>query len=202
VFTGLIQHVGTVSARSDGTEATRLLIDSAGWEHVAEPGESISVNGCCLTVVDLVNAVMAFDVVPTTLKATTLGSFDPGMKVNLEHAATPSTLLGGHLVQGHVDGTGSVLANGIEGEAGWLLRIEVPEDVAGTVTEKGSIAVDGVSLTIAGHEANRVTIALVPETIDRTALGDRAPGEHVNLESDCLVKMVDALLRRDRIGRS
>lgn len=202
MFTGLIQHIGTVSGRSDGPGETRLLIDSKEWTHVVEPGESISVNGCCLTVAGLVHEVMAFDVVPTTLEATTLGTFNPGMKVNLEHAATPSTLLGGHLVQGHVDATGSVLANGVEGEAGWLLRLEVPEGVARYMTDKGSIAVDGVSLTIAEIESNQVTIALVPETLLRTTLGDLPPGGHVNLETDCLVKMVDALLERDRRGRS
>ena len=196
VFTGLIQHVGLVSARSNGADSGRLLIDCKGWDHHPHPGDSIAINGCCLTLVELIHEVMAFDVVPTTLAATTLGSLEPGTRVNLEHAATPSSLLGGHLVLGHVDGTGQVVANGKEVEAGWLLQIEAPQPIARMVVDKGSITVDGVSLTIARHETGRISMALIPETLQRTTLGERVPGDFVNLESDCLAKMVDTLLDR------
>ena len=196
VFTGLIQHRGKVSGQSTDGDTTRLLVDCEGWDHHPQPGDSIAINGCCLTVVKLIHEVMSFDVVSTTLATTSLGSLKPGTQVNLEHAATPSTLLGGHLVQGHVDGTGEVLANGKEAERGWLLRIQAPQPVARMLIDKGSITVDGVSLTIARQEEGQITIALIPETLERTTLRELVPGDLVNLESDCLVKMVDALLDR------
>lgn len=196
VFTGLIQHLGVVVSRTEGPTATRLCIDSQRWNHQPALGDSIAINGCCLTVVDWTDGIMAFDVVPTTLDATTLGTLAPGQAVHLEHATTPTTLLGGHLVQGHVDGTGRVLGNGEEGQAGWLLHIEPPGQVDRVLVEKGSIAVNGVSLTIAHHTPGRLTIALIPETLERTTLGALAPGDLVNLEADYLAKMVEALIER------
>ncbi|MCH2146100.1 MAG: riboflavin synthase [Phycisphaerales bacterium] len=195
MFTGLIQHVGTIRARIGGTESTRFEIDAEGWSHQPEPGASIAVNGCCLTVVSA-DGCLAFDMVPITLERTTLGGLDIGSKVNLEHAATPETLLGGHIVQGHVDGIGTVESNGSDGSDGWKLVIRPSGRVTGYLVEKGSIAIEGVSLTIAGCSGGLLEVALIPETLSRTTLGSLEAGDQVNLEADCLAKMVGALLEQ------
>ena len=195
MFTGLIQHVGTIHSRFDRPEATRMEIAAQDWDHLPEPGASIAVNGCCLTVVST-GEHLAFDMIPVTLERTTLGSLGIGSGVNLEHAATPETLLGGHLVQGHVDGVGEVVANGTDADGGWRLRILAPEPIPDYLIEKGSIAIEGVSLTIAECSGNRLEVALIPETLQRTTLGGLQAGDPVNLEADCLSKMVGTLLER------
>ena len=195
MFTGLIQHCGTITAREERAEATRLLVDHDGWDHQPEPGASIAINGCCLTVVEA-DARLAFDVIPITLQRTTLGHLRVGSRVNLEHAATPSTLLGGHLVQGHVDGVGRVLTNGSHPEDGWILGIEAPGSVGDYLIERGSITIEGVSLTVKDTSEGGLEVALIPETLERTTLGGLRPGDQVNLESDCLARMVEALLSR------
>jgi riboflavin synthase len=200
MFTGLIQHVGTVRSRTNGTDATRLEIDPDGWDHQPDLGESIAVNGCCLTLAEQ-DACLAFDVIPVTLERTTIGTLAIGSRVNLEQAATPSTLLGGHLVQGHVDGVGRVLANQADENDGWRLKISVPDEVNAYLVEKGSITIEGVSLTIAECPPGELEVALIPETLARTTLGSLQAGDSVNLEADCLAKMVGALLeRRGLIG--
>lgn len=193
MFTGLIQHVGEIEALDRGPDAARLRVNARGWTHQAEPGESIAINGCCLSVVSSEQALV-FDVVPETLQATTLGVLAQGTRVNLEHAATPTTLLGGHLVQGHVDFIGTVLANGNDGAEGWKLRIDPPAAMRRYLVHKGSVTIDGVSLTIASCEEGVLEAALIPETLTRTTLGELAEADQVNLEADCLLKMVDRLL--------
>ena len=195
MFTGLIQQCGTIVAREERADATRLLVDHDGWDHRPEPGASIAVNGCCLTVVQA-GEQLAFDVIPITLQRTTLGDLKAGSRVNLEHAATPSTLLGGHLVQGHVDGVGRVLANGSHPDDGWILGIETPDTVGDYLIERGSVTIEGVSLTVKDAPAGGLEVALIPETLERTTLGALRPGDRVNLESDCLARMVEALLSR------
>ena len=201
MFTGLIQHLGTLLERRDQPEGARLVIGTDDWDHQPGTGDSIAINGCCLTVVEHDPKTLSFDVVQTTLGLTTLGTIAPGARVNLEHAATPSTLLGGHLVQGHVEGTGRVLSNETDPERGWLLTLEAPPAVGQHLIEKGSISIDGVSLTIAGLESNRVEIALIPETLRRTTLKGLQAGDLVNLEGDCLAKMVASLIARGQPPR-
>lgn len=202
MFTGIVQHVGTVAAVRPSPAGIRLEVDPAGWEHRPGAGDSIAVNGCCLTLASSLTGpshVLSFDVVPQTLALTTLGAWAPGRRVNLEHAATPATLLGGHLVQGHVDGVGRVLANGaVPGGNGWRLRVEYPASLAGAMVPQGSICIDGVSLTIASLDpaSNAAEIALIPTTLDRTTLGRLLPGDAVNVEGDVIAKQVAALYER------
>ena len=196
MFTGLIQHIGTIHDRSDDGNVIRLTIEKNGWKHDPERGDSIAVNGCCLTVVEKAGDRLGFDMVRTTTKTTTLATLSPGAHVNLEHAATPTTLLGGHLVQGHVESTGRVMENSHLGDRGWILSIETSEAISNFMIKKGSITVDGVSLTIADTTDQTLEIALIPETLERTTLSERKKGDLVNLEADCLAKMVSALMER------
>jgi len=137
------------------------------------------------------DGTLAFDVVPETLAVTTLAGWQAGRRVNLEHAATPTTLLGGHLVQGHIDGVGRVVSNADAGQ-GWRLAIELPASISPYMAPKGSVCVDGVSLTIAAFDpaTARLEVALIPTTLERTTLAALAPGDGVNLEADALAKMV------------
>lgn len=192
VFSGLVQHVGRAVGIDPGGDVLRLRIDACGWVHVPAPGESIAVNGCCLTVAEP-GGDLAFDVHPTTLERTMLGSLEPGDPVNLEHAATPTTLLGGHIVQGHVDGVGIVKASGDHG-GGWTLAVGCPEPVHRYLVPRGSIALNGVSLTLADVDDGGFQVALIPTTLRDTSLGTLQVGDHVNLEADALARMVERLL--------
>ncbi|MBB47147.1 MAG: riboflavin synthase [Phycisphaerae bacterium] len=196
MFTGLIQHMGTISRRSEAGNVIRITVDKDGWQHDPARGDSIAVNGCCLTVVEKTGDQLDFDMVRTTSDTTTLASLDVGARVNLEHAATPSTLLGGHLVQGHVESTGTVVHNREFEDRGWILKIKTSETLSRFLIKKGSITVDGVSLTIAETIDQTLEIALIPETLERTSLSLLQEGDLVNLEADCLAKMVSALLER------
>jgi len=204
VFTGLIQHLGAVRSAAETDVGRRLVIDALDWAHHAEQGESIAVSGCCLTVAERTGSALAFDVIPQTLARTTIGRLDHGDPVNLEHAATPSTLLGGHIVQGHVDGIGSArrLRDAAPGET--RVRIEAERDIIDFLTPRGSVAVDGVSLTVADLGDSYFEIALIPVTLQRTTLsriGD-APTA-VNIETDCLARsVVQWLSRTQRVERS
>ena len=196
MFTGLIQHIGTIHGRSDDGNVIRLTINKNGWTHDPERGDSIAVNGCCLTVVEKTTDHLGFDMVRTTSDTTTLATLRADTHVNLEHAATPTTLLGGHLVQGHVESTGTVIGNREEEGRGWILSIKTSDALSRFLIKKGSITVDGVSLTIAETMDQTLEIALIPETLERTTLSERQKGDQVNLEADCLAKMVSALLER------
>ncbi len=185
MFTGLVHEVGRVASFEDG----RLRIES---QLVAAIGDSVSINGCCLTVVDGDRRTLAFDAVPETLARTTLGRLEAGAPVNLEPALRAGEALGGHYVQGHVDGVGSVRSVESEGESK-RVWFDVPEVVLRYCVEKGSVAVDGVSLTVAGLDDGGFAVALVPHTLAVTTLGSLEPGHEVNLEVDVLAKYVERL---------
>ncbi|MCB9844769.1 MAG: riboflavin synthase [Phycisphaeraceae bacterium] len=191
MFTGLVSAVGTITSVEPTPTGLRLTIEAPGWAHSPALGESIAVRGCCLTVSECRGAFLCFDVVPETLARTTLGAASPGSRCNLEASVTPSTLLGGHLVQGHVDGLGRVL--GVDSSAGQhRVRIEVPDPLAEFLTPKGSVAVDGVSLTVAAlNPAERwFEVALIPSTLRDTTLNELAAGNSVNLEMDLIAKTI------------
>ncbi|MEL6329654.1 MAG: riboflavin synthase [Planctomycetota bacterium] len=202
MFTGLIQATGLVQKIGPSPAGSRLLVDSRGWDHTPDRGASIAVSGCCLTVAEgpEPGRPLAFDVIPETLAKTSLGSLGPGSHVNLEHAATASTLLGGHIVQGHVDGVGTVANVTLPGENAhreWRLRVAPPAELMPYVTPKGSIAIEGVSLTIAEIDvpAGWFEVALIPETLEKTTLDALAEGDPVNLEADTVAKTVVHYLR-------
>jgi len=194
MFTGIVERTGVVVERREQGASLRLAIDAEGWPPSPTPGESISLNGCCLTLVEADGGRLAFDVVPQTCSRTTLGRWRLGDRVNLERSVTPATLLGGHLVQGHVDGTGEVVA--LDRGDDWRVRFAAPPEVAPFLVERGSIAVDGVSLTLASVRASSFEVALIPETLARTTLASLKPGDLVNLEADAIAKLVDAAVRR------
>ncbi len=194
MFTGIIQHQGTVAELTQTLAGLRLLLDAPDWGRRADHGESISVNGCCLTVASQ-DGSLAFDVIPQTLANTTLGNLRPGDRVNLEACLTPASLLGGHLVQGHVDGVGEITA--VENAAAeWRVRIALPEALRRFVVPRGSIAVDGVSLTIAECGPDWLDVALIPTTLSLTTLGQARPGRRVNLEADLIAKTVVLAVER------
>jgi len=180
----------------------RLEVDPCGWEYVPESGASIAIEGCCLTVASLEGGQLGFDVIPQTIDLTTLGHLSVGARVNMEHAARMDTLLGGHIVQGHVDGVGEVVAASDDG-ADRRVRVRVDASWAGLLVPQGSIAVSGVSLTLAAVGPNWFEVALIPITLAETTLGDRAPGDQVNLEFDIFAKMLERQLAlRGRSSKS
>ena len=192
MFTGIVQAVGRVDALTPTATGLRIEIDPQEWSHRPEPGESIAVNGVCLTCHARADELpmLVFDAVPETLMRTTLGSLTCGSPVNLERSLRADGLLGGHLVQGHVDALGMV--ERIVREAEWRVRIRTPESLTPLVVPKGSIAVDGVSLTIASVDPGRAAfeVALIPATLERTTLGRLVEGAHVNLETDIIARTV------------
>jgi riboflavin synthase len=185
MFTGLVREVGTVVSFEDG----RLRVESS---IAAAIGDSVAIDGVCLTVVDGDRKTLAFDAVPETLSRTTLGRLESGAAVNLEPALRAGEALGGHYVQGHVDGLGRVRS--VEPEAnGRRVWVDAPPDILRYCVEKGSIAVNGVSLTVADLDGGGFAVALVPHTLAVTTLGAAAPGDEVNLETDVLAKYVEKL---------
>ncbi|AXK46609.1 riboflavin synthase [Brachybacterium saurashtrense] len=192
MFTGIVEELGTVESLTPGADPARLRIRSPRVLEGIALGDSIAVSGCCLTVTAVEGEVWSADVIATTLAATSLGDLAPGDRVNLERCVRADGRLDGHIVQGHVDGVGQV--RGREESAGTtLLRLALPEGLARYVVDKGSLAVDGVSLTVAAIDGDEVTIGLIPETLERTTLGRRAVGDRVNLEVDVLAKYVEKL---------
>jgi riboflavin synthase len=177
----------------DQGDAIRLTVRAAAVLEDAGLGDSISVNGCCLTVAARTDETWTADVMQETLDKTGLAGVRPGDRVNLERAVTAAKRLGGHIVQGHVDGVGEVLGR-TPSEHWEVVEISLPAGLARYVVAKGSIAVDGVSLTVVDVADDRFTVSLIPETLARTTLGSRAPGERVNLEVDVLAKYVERLL--------
>ena len=185
MFTGLVREVGSVVSFEDG----RLRIESS---IVAAIGDSVAIDGVCLTVVDGDRKTLAFDAVPETLSRTTLGRLATGEAVNLEPALRAGEALGGHYVQGHVDGVGRIRSVEPEGD-GQRVWVDAPADILRYCVEKGSVAVDGVSLTVAGLDDGGFAVALVPHTLEVTTLGRIAVGDEVNLEADVLAKYVERL---------
>ncbi len=190
MFTGIIEELGTVAA-----SGTRLVVNCTTVLEDAHEGSSIAVNGVCLTALDLTRGSFAADLAPETLARTNLGDLRPGSRVNLERPVTPVTRLSGHIVQGHVDATGELIALDELGDGNWWLKVRVPPALDRYLVHKGSIAVDGISLTIATLDADLLGVTIIPHTYANTTLGTRRPGDRVNLEVDVLAKHVEKLLR-------
>jgi len=195
VFTGIVRERGRVVAARRNGDGLELRIAAPETADGTSVGDSIAVAGCCLTAVTVNDGELGFDAVPETLRRTTLAELTEGAEVNLEPALRAGEPLGGHYVQGHVDGVGRVRSREPEGD-GARLRLDVPPDLLRYCAEKGSLAVDGVSLTIAGLADDGVEIALVPHTLAATTLGALQPGDPVNLEVDVLAKYVERLSQR------
>ncbi|ANH39448.1 Riboflavin synthase [Nocardioides dokdonensis FR1436] len=193
MFTGIVEELGTVTAIDDLSDAIRLSITADVVLGDTGLGDSIAVNGCCLTVVSIEDSTWTADVMKESLDKTSLGTLTSGDRVNLERAVTAQKRLGGHIVQGHVDGVGEVLRR--EPSEHWeVVEVSMPPALARYLVDKGSITVDGVSLTVVEAGPTSFTISLIPETLARTTLGHRQPGDRVNLEVDILAKHVERLL--------
>ena len=214
MFTGIVEEFGRVVRLETNEDCARLTVEAPTVTQDASLGDSISVNGCCLTVAAMHGSTFTADLMAETLTRTTLGSRAPGDPVNLERALRATDRLGGHIVQGHVDATAEVLDRS-HGEHWDLLRVGLPREIARYVAVKGSVALDGVSLTVvdvedAQHDAPdasptpgagaSLSVGLIPETLRRTTLGRRRPGERVNLEVDVMAKYAERLLGA-RLGK-
>ena len=191
-----MEELGVVSGRQHADDSVVLVIKGNKVLDDLKEGDSISVNGVCLTVTGISSIGFSADVMPETLRRTNLFQLKSGDKVNLERALPVGGRLGGHFVSGHIDGTGIILAEKREGNAR-VITISAPEQVARYVVEKGSIAIDGISLTIVKMERNAFSVSLVPHTAQFTTLGFKKPGDTVNLEADMLVKYIEKLLLND-----
>jgi riboflavin synthase len=194
VFTGIVEELGSVVRIDDLGEAARLTVRGPQVVSDAGIGDSIAVNGVCLTVVTHDHESFTADVMAETLNRTTLGRLREGSPVNLERPVTLATRLGGHMVQGHVDCVATVLER-VPSEHWEVVRMSLPADIARYVVEKGSITVDGTSLTVADVDGESFTVSLIPETLARTTRGLRAVGDEVNLEVDVIAKYVERLVR-------
>ena len=198
MFTGIVEELGTVAALETETDSARLTIHGPLVTSDAALGASIAVNGVCLTVVTHGDGRFSVDVMAETLKRSSLGALRPGDRVNLERAMAASGRFGGHVVQGHVDGTGTITAQ-TPGERWEVVEVSLPSELAPYVVEKGSITVDGVSLTVVGvtdgaSTGSAFTVSLIPTTLELTTLGTKGVGDPVNLEVDVLAKYVERLL--------
>ncbi|MFP3882318.1 MAG: riboflavin synthase [Actinomycetota bacterium] len=195
MFTGIVEQVGTIAEAIDRDIGRRLVISSPGLDDLAVGG-SISVNGVCLTAVDTDDDLVAVDVIPETLQRSNLGSLSQDSKVNLELAMPASGRFDGHIVQGHVDGVGTISGLDRNEDGGVVMTVDTPESLHRYLVEKGSVTIDGVSLTIAALTDQGFTVALIPHTLEVTTLGLRSPGEQVNLEMDVLAKYVERLVEQ------
>jgi riboflavin synthase len=190
MFTGIVRELGTVEAVEGNGGAVRLSVRAPEAAGRTEIGGSVSINGVCLTAVSVDDGVLAFDAVPETLRRSSLGRLEPGASVNVEPALLAGEPLGGHIVQGHVDGVGRVRRADDEG-----LEIEAPDEILRYCVEKGSITVEGVSLTVATLGDESFGVALIPHTREVTTLGAAAEGDELNLEVDVIAKHVERLVR-------
>jgi riboflavin synthase len=193
MFTGIVEELGTIAAVEDQGDAIRLSVRATTVLEDVGLGDSIAVNGCCLTVTTVDGDTWTADVMQETLDKTSLYGVRPGDRVNLERAVTADKRLGGHIVQGHVDGVGEVVRR-TPSEHWEVVEISLPTALSRYLVDKGSITVDGVSLTVVEAGDDRFTVSLIPETLARTTLGTRQPGDRVNLEVDVLAKYVERLL--------
>jgi riboflavin synthase len=195
LFTGLVREVGTVVGREGGEAGVRLEVGAPQTAAGVNVGDSVAIDGVCLTVVAVADGSLAFDAVPETLARTTLGGLEPGRRVNLEPALRVGEALGGHFVQGHVDCVAHVRSVEPDGD-GRRVWFDAPPELLRYLVEKGSVAVQGVSLTVSGVEASAFEAALIPHTLAATVLGALGPGDAVNVECDVLAKHVEKLLAR------
>jgi riboflavin synthase len=194
MFTGIVETTGVLESLAHTPEGGRMVIRAPGLAAQLAVGNSIAVNGCCLTVVELGEGTFAADLSGETLRRTGFGEMKPGARVNLERPLRAGTEFGGHFVQGHVDGVGRVAGLVPEGE-NWWLSVRVPPDLARYVAMKGSIAIDGISLTVAGWRDGVVDFAVVPYTCEVTNVRDLTVGDPVNIECDILAKYMERLLQ-------
>lgn len=193
MFTGIVEELGEVTAVENLGDASRFRLRGPVVTEGARHGDSIAVNGVCLTVVEQEGEEFTADVMAETLKRSSLGALAPGSRVNLERPTAVGGRLGGHIVQGHVDGTGTVLRR--EPSEHWeIVTVSLPEELSRYVVEKGSVTVDGVSLTVVDAAADHFTISLIPTTLGLTTLGHKQPGDPVNLEVDVIAKYVERML--------
>ena len=195
MFTGIIEELGAVETFRKQMAGARLRVQCARVLEDLKPGSSIAVNGVCLTAVELDRDSFSVDLAPETLRRSNLGDLMPGARVNLERPLSPTDRLSGHIVQGHVDGTGEFLALDQLGDENWWLKIGVPAELDRYLVFKGSIAIDGISLTIASLERDVLGVTIIPHTYQNTSLGTHEPGDRVNLECDVLAKHVEKLLQ-------
>ena len=193
MFTGIVEELGTIEGIEELSDAIRLTVRGPHVTVDAGLGDSIAVNGCCLTVAERDGETFTADVMRETLEKTSLGDLTPGARVNLELAVTPQTRLGGHIVQGHVDGTGQVRRR-TPSEHWEVVEVSLPAAIARYLVPKGSVTVDGISLTVVDVGPDSFTVSLIPETLARTTLGFKQAGDRVNLEVDVIAKYVERLL--------
>jgi riboflavin synthase len=192
VFTGIVEERGLVGTAEGG----RLVVDARTVVRDSDVGASVSVSGVCLTVVERTDTSLRFDLSEQTLERTSLGDLRPRDPVNLERPVTLVARLGGHLVQGHVDGVGQVTRVEVEASGGARVSLRLPGELSRYVVERGSIAIDGVSLTIAAVDEDEITVALIPHTLAVTTLGLAAPGRRLNVETDVIARYVERSMER------
>jgi riboflavin synthase len=197
MFTGIVREVGRVASLTGGADGVRLEIEAPETAATTEIGDSVALNGVCLTAVAIADGRIAFDAVPETLARSSLERLAAGARINVEPALRLGDSMGGHTVQGHVDAVGHVRSVEPEGD-GRRLTIDTPPDLLRYIVEKGSIAVEGTSLTIAAVDDAGFAVALIPHTLTATTLGELEPGDAVNLEADVLAKYVERLLEAPR----
>jgi riboflavin synthase len=197
MFTGIVREVGRVASLTGGADGVRLEIEAPETAATTEIGDSVALNGVCLTAVGVADGRIAFDAVPETLARSSFERLAAGARINIEPALRVGDSMGGHNVQGHVDGVGHVRSVEPEGE-GRRLTIDTPPGLLRYIVEKGSIAVEGTSLTIAALDDTGFAVALIPHTLTATTLGELEPGDTVNLEADVLAKYVERLLEAPR----
>ena len=199
MFTGIVEELGEIVSIEHGAESAVLRVHGPLVTGDATPGASIAVNGVCLTVVERDGETFSVDVMAETLNRSSLGSLRAGAPVNLERAMTASARFGGHIVQGHVDGTAQILAR-LPGDRWEVVQFTLPPEVSRYVVEKGSITVDGVSLTVSDVTDDTFSVSLIPTTLGLTTLGHKAVGDDVNLEVDVIAKYVERLLTHTSTG--
>jgi len=195
MFTGIVEEVGQVRAIRGG----RITIIATIVLEKTKPGDSICVNGICLTVTSLSNDSFSVEVMPETLNRTNLGMLQPGARVNLERALTPEGRMGGHFLQGHIDATGSILSVRPEGDA-LIIKFAAPQEIMHYIVEKGFIGIDGLSLTIIYRNETSFNVSLVSYTQEHTVLGQKRPGDTVNIEVDIIAKYVEQFVRKEKEG--
>ncbi len=189
MFTGIVEEVGSIAEKTP----TRLVVRAKTTLEGTRVGDSISINGACLTVVELRDGTLAVDVVPESLRRTNLDKVAPGDPVDLERAVAVGDRLGGHMVQGHVEATGDVVSLQPDGEA-VIIEFQAPPDIMRYVVAKGFIAVDGISLTVVECNSTSFTVSVIPYTLENTVLGSRRAGDRVNLETDIVARYVERLV--------
>jgi riboflavin synthase len=198
MFTGIVEEIGRVTSLEQRGENRRITVAAANTPRELDPGDSVAVSGVCLTALDMKTGSFCADLAPETWVRTSFSRIHEGALVNLELPMKSDGRFGGHIVQGHVDGVGKLLAfERIAESENWWLHIELPDDVEKYTVYKGSISIEGISLTVAKLEKNRCTIAVIPHTVEMTNLHSLKPGDPVNLEADLIAKYVEKMMRGD-----